>query len=399
MAPADRYPRREPLPPKTARAGRGASVGNGDRQAGAQALSRQPPERSRPCNVRPDRVGSRRQRKWGGTAQTARPVAPKRLASARRARYPRDLSAGPLGAQSEREPDMPHTFTVPASYAEHFRAALIHEIDADHRLFGEDPDTAARAIASGERPAQLLVADMETWTRQLATDVGMLAQFPDEIDGSVELPADDAIAHILETMASKVILPALSDGLGYTPYDGELAQGLGDLVAALSWAIENAVALHAAAAEHREDLAERTVTLTPDERNLVRREAHQQLAQDWPFDESTDRAVALEALRSSRALLDLAADVVTLLDALGWDEDADRDEYTLSLPGDQMARLGARLRQVASGCLHDELHGRHPDGESDQTAADRELLRVACRMEGVDPDPFLSRFATAKVDA
>ena len=139
-----------------------------------------------------------------------------------------------------------HTLTAPAEYVDDFRAALMAEITwsagvaEEHREAGEREDLRC-AIRLLEEDASLL-SQLES-------------QHPDDPRAPVELAADDhieALEHACATMASKIIGPKLEDEVGYSPMDERQAGRVRTQIARLSWAVDRAAEMCAAAAAQRE---------------------------------------------------------------------------------------------------------------------------------------------------
>lgn len=146
--------------------------------------------------------------------------------------------------------------TVPAEYVEDFRAAIVSEIDHEavqvesHRKKAAEYEKRGRGAA-----AETQREDMRNSMDLLVRDAALLAlPAHNDRDHRIEvLDQGDAetVAHVLETMAQKIVGPRLAEELGYGPMDGHAAVEVREAIARLSWTVDHAAELHDLAAEQR----------------------------------------------------------------------------------------------------------------------------------------------------
>lgn len=143
-----------------------------------------------------------------------------------------------------------HTLTVPAEYAEHFRAAMVEEIAFDAGMLQRE---RGRTRCREDEPADKSnAADLRWMTDQLTGDAALFEQMGHE--GEIEVRTADvgALAHACETMAEKVIGPEITHHLSYAPLDPE---ALRPLIDGLSWAVEKVAELTPAALAQTREMA------------------------------------------------------------------------------------------------------------------------------------------------
>jgi len=66
---------------------------------------------------------------------------------------------------------------------------------------------------------------------------------------------------------------------------------------------------------------------------------------------------------------------VRLLDDIGWEPDDDRDEFPLTMPGHELARLMRRINEASGAMLH--IHIVEPDEEREHAARSL-LVQTTC---------------------
>ena len=143
------------------------------------------------------------------------------------------------------------TLTVPAEYAEDFRAALVEEIASDIQNVQHDRRALAERMADGRTDLDIRKVDLRNAMRQLDRDIGLGVLVGLEGDGEIEIrnanPAD--LFAICEAMARVVVEPRLRQALEYGPID---SGGARSQLGALSWAIDHAEELERAGIAERQ---------------------------------------------------------------------------------------------------------------------------------------------------
>ena len=148
------------------------------------------------------------------------------------------------------------TLTVPAKYAEDFRAALMEELASDIGWIKEQRKSLSEALDYGdESKVRVRRADLLGSQRHLAEDVELMAQLGTQENGTaleVRSASPAALAHACETMADKVVGPALGRALDVSPLDTDRLAQLRDLMGPLAWAAERAAEFHEKASVERQ---------------------------------------------------------------------------------------------------------------------------------------------------
>ena len=142
------------------------------------------------------------------------------------------------------------TLTVPAEYAEDFRAALVYELAEEAGYVKNERKKLRKAryldrehaSDDGLRMAMgLLERDVA-----LCAQVGFL-----EDTGAIEIPVEGVrddlgtLGHVCETVARKIIGPRLAEALDCGPFDEKAAVELRELMERLAWAIDRAAEVNA----------------------------------------------------------------------------------------------------------------------------------------------------------
>ena len=143
---------------------------------------------------------------------------------------------------------MPHTtLTVPAKYAEDFRAALAYEIGFDAKCVQDERKAVLTAIEERRENVAARNEDLRSNMRLLHRDAELFAEVGlAGTEGDIEIRGADleTLAHVCETMARRVIGPHLADQLDIGPMDSKQGGELRKLIEPLTWAIERAGELH-----------------------------------------------------------------------------------------------------------------------------------------------------------
>lgn len=133
--------------------------------------------------------------------------------------------------------------TVPEAYTNDFRIACLDQLSHDSIV--TDVDDTAKRMADGSFPPSKLTEDLGAHARFLNDVVAVLAQFPDEVTGDVEINADaDVIAEICEGVA-KLAVDRLTAVLEVTPITGDYAAQTHLVIREVAWAVDNAARGHA----------------------------------------------------------------------------------------------------------------------------------------------------------
>lgn len=156
------------------------------------------------------------------------------------------------------------TLTVPAEHVEVWRDAVLVELRSDAEWLAGNVENAQRKVLADRariedaelrkvetEPAHLLdVEDVVTPSVEIQRDCEILRGSFEATDGPLEVTgATQTLGHICETMASKVLPPMISDVTCTTPYSGEVAKEITDVIGTLDWATSEATRLHAVWAE------------------------------------------------------------------------------------------------------------------------------------------------------
>jgi hypothetical protein len=140
------------------------------------------------------------------------------------------------------------TLTVPSEYVEDFRAAIVEELALDT---GNVQELRAKVYDPYEQHAALAAQDLRGAIRFLAQDAALFDQLH-AADGTLEPDSDaETLAQTCETMARKIVGAELDRQLRFAPIDAAAAERLRDVMARLSWAIDNAARLHDVAVRER----------------------------------------------------------------------------------------------------------------------------------------------------
>lgn len=108
-------------------------------------------------------------------------------------------------------------------------------------------------------------------------------------------------------------------------------------------------------------------TLTREQRDCLWREGRYELELETHADSGREQLLA-EARQ--------VEDFVALYDDLGWDEADDRQSYTLTMPDEQLRRIGERLRETACSLLRDDVAGPF-GGRREYVDEDLDLLHAS----------------------
>jgi hypothetical protein len=135
------------------------------------------------------------------------------------------------------------TLKVPAEYVEDLRLATAVEL-------GQDADwvkSASGELVRRSTPWEAAdLADVDASARSLAQGVEVLGQLCDAgIWRSRAIRGEpSSLAHILETLADKILSPRLNSETITTPYDAEAVEKVRELTAELGWAVGESARLH-----------------------------------------------------------------------------------------------------------------------------------------------------------
>ena len=150
------------------------------------------------------------------------------------------------------------TLTVPAEHAEDFRTAMLEEIAFDVDWVQGHRKSLDEARAYETDRIDVSQADLLAAARELEHDARLFSQVGGAGEGAFEIRTDNAaaLAHMCETLASKVLAPKLARAVNTSPIDSDWAPTIRALIASLSWAVDHAAELHdKAAAERKEEVA------------------------------------------------------------------------------------------------------------------------------------------------
>jgi hypothetical protein len=142
------------------------------------------------------------------------------------------------------------SITIPAQYAEDFRAAITEEIALQAKFVRSDQKKAIEWEASGDDDrAAGSREDARHGRYLLAGDAALLGRVGREGTDELQIRVTDAdeagmVAHALEVMARKIVGRRIKRSLSYSPIDGEAAPGLVELAARLMWTVERSAEWH-----------------------------------------------------------------------------------------------------------------------------------------------------------
>lgn len=131
--------------------------------------------------------------------------------------------------------------TVPAKYADDFRAALAHELGDEAGYVKKERKEFLEALEWREDAND---GDLRGAMRMLTRDAELFLQAGFEGTGDIEISIDDdvgAVPFAFETVARNVVGPQLVELLDCGPFDSAYAVKLRDLIDRLTWAIDQAV--------------------------------------------------------------------------------------------------------------------------------------------------------------
>jgi hypothetical protein len=146
------------------------------------------------------------------------------------------------GAPQRPRPDEVRV-TVPAEYAEDFRAALEHEIAMEVECVKDEDARISRAL---ECRQDVSTADRDGARRMLALQANLLGQV-EAADGDIEVALVDrygVVAHVFETMARDIVGLKIMDEMGPSPIGSDDLPKLRALTERLSWTLETTARLH-----------------------------------------------------------------------------------------------------------------------------------------------------------
>lgn len=137
-----------------------------------------------------------------------------------------------------------HRLTVPAEFAEDFRAAIVREIAFDIRQIEDDRKARLEDRAGGMPRLHAAKADEDAQSHlgQLADDMALAQQVDLTGTGEITLTFTDAgqVAHICEEMAQEVVGPYIARLLEFGPLDDSVEPQIREAVESLSWAAATA---------------------------------------------------------------------------------------------------------------------------------------------------------------
>lgn len=137
--------------------------------------------------------------------------------------------------------------TVPARYADDFRAALAHELGVEAGYVEKEREKFLEALTCKSGNADQLGADLRGAMKMLSRDAELLLQAGYEESGDVEISLEDdlgTVAYACETVARNIVGPQLVEALEVGPFDSKYVPKLRDLVDRLTWAIDSAAELN-----------------------------------------------------------------------------------------------------------------------------------------------------------
>ena len=140
-----------------------------------------------------------------------------------------------------------HTLTVPAEYAEDFRAALAHDI-AEEAGYVERDRKKLLTVIENRKDTEFQRNELRSTMKMLDRSAELFRQVGHEDSGDIEISMGDdlgVVAYVFETVARKIIGPQLADALHVGPIDQEWAAQLRELIERLTWAIDQAAEVNA----------------------------------------------------------------------------------------------------------------------------------------------------------
>jgi len=145
------------------------------------------------------------------------------------------------------------TMTIPAEYADDFRAAIVGELAQTIEHVQTERKRFEERTWRRDPLADVSEADLSGAMRLVARDARLLAQIGHEGIADLQVDIDDegTLAHVFETMARDVVGPRLTEALTVGPMEPEWTRELTPLIGRLSWAIDRAAECHAVRT-HRE---------------------------------------------------------------------------------------------------------------------------------------------------
>jgi hypothetical protein len=138
------------------------------------------------------------------------------------------------------------TVTVPADYADDFRAAIIGELATTIGYAQEERKQLEQRTYERDPLAAISTADLKSQMNLVARDARLLTMVGHEGVGDVEVDVDEdgTLAHVFETMARGVVGPRLSAALDVGPIEADVAAEIVALTERLAWAINRAAECH-----------------------------------------------------------------------------------------------------------------------------------------------------------
>ena len=139
------------------------------------------------------------------------------------------------------------TLTVPAEYAEDFRAALVHDLAEETGYVKKERKELLNVIEMRKDTESQRDAH-RTAMKMLDREVELFRQAGYEGAGDIEISMGDdqgVVAYAFETVARQIIGPRLADALHVGPIDQEWAAQLRELIERLTWAIDQAAEVNA----------------------------------------------------------------------------------------------------------------------------------------------------------
>lgn len=137
--------------------------------------------------------------------------------------------------------------TVPARYADDFRAALAYELGVEAGYVKKEREKFLEALTWESGSSARRREDLRCAMKMLSRDAELLLQAGYEESGDVEISLEDdggGVACACETVARNIVGPRLVEALEVGPFDSEYVPKLRDLVDRLTWAIDSAAELN-----------------------------------------------------------------------------------------------------------------------------------------------------------
>lgn len=116
-------------------------------------------------------------------------------------------------------------------------------------------------------------------------------------------------------------------------------------------------------------------TLTTEQRDRLWHEGQYELQADLAGFTMT-RAACAASREELLAAAERVGDFIALYDDIGWERVDEREVYTLSMPDDQLRRIGERFQEVARDLLRDDTAGVY-ESLRENTDQDLELLQTS----------------------